>query len=88
MGQPSGERVQSIHARCGNCIVPVYEKLDLNANYTIIMSRYMSDGGDGFSFKILGKYQSFGECDINTITENIFHYYFIIIIEYFVHVCL
>ncbi|KAE9545071.1 hypothetical protein AGLY_000614 [Aphis glycines] len=59
LGRPAGERVKSIHARCGNCVVPVYEKLDLNANYTIIMSRYLSDGGDGFLFKKLGKYQSF-----------------------------
>lgn len=64
-GRPSGERVRSIHARCGKCAVPAYDKLDLNANYTIIMSKYLSDGGDGFSFKKLAKYQSFGECDAN-----------------------
>ncbi|XP_008185372.1 protein 5NUC [Acyrthosiphon pisum] len=71
-GRPSGERVQSIHVRCGNCAVPGYEKLDLNANYTIIMSKYLSDGGDGFSFKKLIKYQSFGTSDLNIMEEE-FH---------------
>lgn len=71
LGRPGGERVQSIHARCGNCVVPVYEKLDLNANYTIIMSRYLSDGGDGFSFKKLGKYQSFATTDLTIMEEEI-----------------
>ncbi|KAL4132774.1 hypothetical protein QTP88_009874 [Uroleucon formosanum] len=70
LGRPSGERVQSIHARCQNCVVPVYEKLDLNANYTIIMSSYLSDGGDGFSFKKLVKYQSLGTSDLNIIEEE------------------
>ncbi|CAI6346000.1 unnamed protein product [Macrosiphum euphorbiae] len=69
-GRPSGERVQSIYARCGNCAVPKYEKLDLNANYTIIMSKYLSSGGDGFSFKKLVKYQSFGTSDLNIIEEE------------------
>lgn len=71
-GRPSGERVRSIHARCGECAVPAYEKLDLNANYTIIMSKYLSDGGDGFSFKKLAKYQSFGISDLNIVEEE-FH---------------
>lgn len=65
-GRPSGKRVQSIHARCGNCAVPVYEKLNLNANYTMIVSDYLSNGGDGFSFKKVVEYQSFGECDTAT----------------------
>lgn len=70
--RPSGKRVQSIHARCGNCTVPVYEKLDLNANYTIIVSEYLSKGGDGFSFKQVVRYQSFGKTDLNILEEE-FH---------------
>jgi len=70
LGRPSGDRVQSIYARCGNCAVPMYEKLDLNANYTIIISNYLSEGGDGFSFNKVLKYQSFGECVIHIIFKN------------------
>ncbi|CAI6360022.1 unnamed protein product [Macrosiphum euphorbiae] len=71
LGRPSGDRVQSIYARCGNCAVPVYEKLDLNANYTIIISNYLSEGGDGFSFKKVLKYQSFGKTDLSIVEEQL-----------------
>ncbi|XP_015368350.1 PREDICTED: protein 5NUC-like [Diuraphis noxia] len=71
-GRPSGDRVQSIYARCGNCVVPMYEKLDLNANYTIIISNYLSEGGDGFSFNKVIKYQSFGKSDLDIVEEQ-FH---------------
>ncbi|XP_026814840.1 protein 5NUC-like [Rhopalosiphum maidis] len=71
LSRPSGRRVQSIHARCGNCTVPIYEKLDLNGNYTIIMSKYLAEGGDGFSFKQVGKYQSFARSDFNITEEEI-----------------
>ncbi|KAL4105256.1 hypothetical protein QTP88_020513 [Uroleucon formosanum] len=70
LGRPSGDRVQSIYARCGNCPVPVYEKLDLNANYTIIISSYLAEGGDGFSFTKVLKYQSFGKSDLNIVEEQ------------------
>jgi len=59
----------------------VYEKLDLNANYTIIVSDYVADGGDGFSFKKVEKYQSFGECDANIIHRKTFVKDIIIIIK-------
>uniref|UniRef100_A0A2H8THB7 5'-nucleotidase n=1 Tax=Melanaphis sacchari TaxID=742174 RepID=A0A2H8THB7_9HEMI len=72
LARPSGERVQSIHARCGNCTVPVYEKLDLNANYTVIMSKYMLEGGDGFSFKRVAEYQSFAKTELSIMEEE-FH---------------
>lgn len=60
LGEPNGNRVKSIYARCGNCVVPVYRKLDLNANYTVIMSSYLSNGGDGIKFTKVVDYQSLG----------------------------
>jgi len=56
----------------------VYEKLDLNANYTIIISNYLSEGGDGFSFKKVLNYQSFGECETNILfkKKKCCHYYY------------
>ncbi|XP_025203214.1 protein 5NUC-like [Melanaphis sacchari] len=71
LGQPSGKRVQSIYARCGNCAVPLYEKLNLNANYTIIISNYLSEGGDGFSFRKMVKYESFKKTDLNIVEEEL-----------------
>lgn len=85
--RPSGDRVQSIYARCGNCAVPMYEKLDLNANYTIIISSYLSEGGDGFSFKKVLEYKSFGECEANIIPiyhyHYCYHYYYYFIVYMF-----
>ncbi|XP_027848967.2 protein 5NUC-like [Aphis gossypii] len=71
-GQPSGKRVQSIYARCGNCAVPVYEKLNLTTNYTIIISNYLAEGGDGFSFQKVVKYESFRKTDLSIVEEE-FH---------------
>ncbi|XP_065338966.1 snake venom 5'-nucleotidase-like [Cloeon dipterum] len=48
MKKPPGERVKSATARCGNCRVPVFYPLDPEETYTLIMSTYLSDGGDGF----------------------------------------
>lgn len=67
LSKPSGKRVQSIQARCRHCKVPVYEPLDLNANYTIIMSKFLAEGGDGHKFKQVEKYQSLGMYDYNNI---------------------
>jgi len=47
----------------------------LNANYTIIISNYLSEGGDGFSFKKVLKYQSFGECEANILFKKTFYHY-------------
>lgn len=71
LSQPSGKRVKSIHARCGYCTVPVYEPLDLNANYTIIISKFLSEGGDSINFKKVVEYQSLGKYyQNNTVLEE------------------
>lgn len=66
LARPSGQRVRSIEARCGDCTVPVYQKLDLNANYTIIMSQYLAMGGDGLVFKKVVGFRSFGEFGVES----------------------
>lgn len=58
--KPAGQRVQSVYARCGSCTVPIYKKLNLNDNYTIIMSKYLASGGDGHKFKTF-VFQNFSE---------------------------
>lgn len=64
LGRPIGKRVQSVYARCRNCIVPIYEKLDLNANYTVIMSDYLANGGDGHKFQKMDDFQNLGKCPL------------------------
>lgn len=61
LAQPSGQRVRSIEARCGDCTVPIYKKLDLNANYTVIMSQYLANGGDGLMFEKVVGFRDFGK---------------------------
>lgn len=61
LGQPIDKRVQSVYARCGNCVVPVYKELDLNGNYTVIMSDYLADGGDGHNFKKMDEFRDIGK---------------------------
>lgn len=50
--QTPGNRVSSLLVRCADCRIPEYEPLVLTANYTIIMTNYLAEGGDNFtSFK-------------------------------------
>uniref|UniRef100_A0A2S2QIH6 5'-nucleotidase n=3 Tax=Sipha flava TaxID=143950 RepID=A0A2S2QIH6_9HEMI len=71
LGQPPGKRVQSVYARCGNCVVPIYEKLDLNGNYTVIMSHYLAYGGDGHKFQQVVGFRSFGATDLEIVEEDV-----------------
>lgn len=45
--KPALSRVVSVKVRCGDCLVPKYEEIDLNANYTIVTIGFLVDGGDG-----------------------------------------
>ncbi|KAJ3665034.1 hypothetical protein Zmor_000550 [Zophobas morio] len=46
--QPMGSRVQSVKVRCNECKLPVYEDLDVNKTYRLIVPSFLEDGGDGF----------------------------------------
>lgn len=43
-----GTRVKSVMIRCSHCKVPSYEQLDLDEQYTVIMPKYLVNGGDQF----------------------------------------
>ncbi|XP_018574672.1 apyrase [Anoplophora glabripennis] len=47
--QPQGERVQSVKVRCQACMVPVYEDLDENKMYRIVVPSFITTGGDGYT---------------------------------------
>ncbi|XP_050419547.1 protein 5NUC-like [Adelges cooleyi] len=64
VGKPVGRRVQSIDARCAKCVVPVYEPLVLDQLYTIVVSDFLANGGNGYTmFKTASKYISIGKSD-------------------------
>lgn len=49
VSRPSGDRVRSLSLRCTQCRMPVYEPLDLEKVYKLVMPSYIVDGGDSFS---------------------------------------
>ncbi|VVC28333.1 Hypothetical protein CINCED_3A005982 [Cinara cedri] len=48
LSQNPGSRVSSIYLRCGKCVVPKFEPLILNANYTILLNGFLARGGDNY----------------------------------------
>lgn len=71
LGRPSGNRVKSVLARCGNCAVPVYEQLDLNANYTVIVNDYLAKGGDGHVFLKSVDFHSLRVSELDVIRKEL-----------------
>ncbi|KAJ6647255.1 Protein 5NUC, partial [Pseudolycoriella hygida] len=49
--QPTGSRVTSVKVRCADCNVPRYDILDENRMYNVIISSFLSEGGDGHTNK-------------------------------------
>lgn len=48
-----GNRVQSVDVLCTNCLIPIYEKLNMDQTYGIIIDTFLHGGGDGYSmFKV------------------------------------
>lgn len=47
--KPAGSKVISVEARCWNCSIPEFSKVDLDEDYNIIMPYFMYSGGDGYS---------------------------------------
>lgn len=67
-----GSRVVSLKARCGQCVVPHYENVRDDAYYTVLMSQYLANGGDGFDiFKNNGTKTLLDEIDTHIVVEYI-----------------
>lgn len=48
LSKPRGKQVVRAEARCGACRVPTYEPLNMTAMYSVILSEYIVQGGDGY----------------------------------------
>ncbi|XP_054157632.1 5'-nucleotidase-like [Oppia nitens] len=46
---PTGKRLLTVRVRCGSCMTPVYEDIDLNAKYSIALTEYLAHGGDNYT---------------------------------------
>lgn len=44
-----GRRVVAVSTRCGECVLPTYAPLNKTKSYKILMTSFLSMGGDGFS---------------------------------------
>ncbi|XP_044758873.1 protein 5NUC-like [Coccinella septempunctata] len=49
LGKPKGRRVASVKVRCSNCTIPNYENLNVDADYSVLLTDFILKGGDGFS---------------------------------------
>lgn len=50
-----GSRMVSIEILCNACLVPIYEPVDVDKWYRLIVPSYMAGGGDGYEAIALNK---------------------------------
>lgn len=67
----NGKRVTKALARCGECRVPIYEPVDKNKSYRVIMPAFLAKGGDGFTVleKNYKKEEEMDVTDVNMVDE-------------------
>lgn len=55
LNNPVNHRVVNVKVRCADCKLPSYDNLDVDKVYRILATRYVANGGYGFSiFKEYG----------------------------------
>lgn len=68
---PAGQRVMEAKVLCAECLLPVYEKLDVKKIYKILMPFFITNGGNGYKFKDSKSVTDIGETDLNVFVEFI-----------------
>ena len=63
LSKTDGNRVVDLKLRCLYCDSPVYELVDLGANYTILTTSFTAGGGDGYKMLATERldYENLGE---------------------------
>lgn len=70
--KPEGSRVTRLLLRCRECEVPIYEAIDEDKIYRIILPSFLADGGFGFGlFKSYLRNRQIGELDIDLFVRYI-----------------
>ncbi|XP_033635028.1 5'-nucleotidase-like [Asterias rubens] len=70
LSRTRGNRVVSAEVRCTECEVPEFHPLDPEAEYKVILSTYLVDGGDGYTMITNNTItHDFGTLDIDVVTE-------------------
>nr|CAH7737873.1 unnamed protein product [Callosobruchus chinensis] len=74
MSRPIGNRVVSAKLRCQNCTIPVYEDLDEDKTYRIIVPSFLEKGGDGYTeFRDYLTDVQIGPLDIDVFVDYLSH---------------
>uniref|UniRef100_A0A8C8SL53 5'-nucleotidase n=1 Tax=Pelusios castaneus TaxID=367368 RepID=A0A8C8SL53_9SAUR len=72
LSKPPGSRVVSIKVLCTACRVPVYEPLQMDETYKVILPSFLYQGGDGYSMlKEKSLNHSHGELDVDVVSSYI-----------------
>ncbi|KAF2890747.1 hypothetical protein ILUMI_15426, partial [Ignelater luminosus] len=69
---PMGSRVESVKVRCRECHVPLYEDLDLEKYYKIVINSFLAGGGEGhliLANNVINR--KVGEIDIDVLEKYI-----------------
>ncbi|XP_056643120.1 apyrase-like isoform X2 [Diorhabda sublineata] len=65
-----GDRVISAKIRCQNCTIPIYEDLDENIDYPLVINSFIAEGGSGYQILIDHlKNRTIGPVDIDVLVE-------------------
>ncbi|XP_057660170.1 apyrase-like [Diorhabda carinulata] len=65
-----GDRVISAKIRCQNCTIPIYEDLDENKDYPLVINSFIAEGGSGYQILIDNlKNRTIGPVDIDVLVE-------------------
>ncbi|KAM3871235.1 snake venom 5'-nucleotidase-like [Diretmus argenteus] len=72
LSRPVGQRVVAVAVLCIRCRVPVYEPLDLEREYKVMMPSFIAAGGDGFAMIKKEKLKhNTGDMDISVLSKYI-----------------
>lgn len=70
--EPGGQRVQSIQVRSDRKNQETtYEGLDLTKLYTVIMSLYLWEGGNGFNFTKSSEFKTLGKYCVSRVEHHL-----------------
>ncbi|XP_023014357.2 apyrase [Leptinotarsa decemlineata] len=71
--KPEGQRLESLKVLCQNCSVPVYEDLDDNKTYSIVVISHLLDGGRYPILTNKVKNRTTGRLDMDVLIEFLAH---------------
>ncbi len=72
--QPIGRRLQKVRVRCGDCLIPQYEDIDLSKTYGIVITDYIAFGGDNYTMIDTNDFSTGSETDYEVFANYVKSY--------------